>query len=207
MIVAFVNTLNLAKLIEGILATAGGFLIGYVLVAVFGWCFDKYVLKRQSPVLLHRICRLLGGLILAILVAMMVFSGGGGSGNGTGDGTGDGKASPNSGTIEPKTKPDPSLPPLKPMKTSEERVGITVLGGPDVQDNKFYLIDDDTTPRTFAEVKMVLGRKKETEAKPFGLEIRFPNRNALPKDHRAVTQLEQWALNSGLAVTFPAEAP
>lgn len=207
-IFAFLNTVNLAKLIEGILATAGGFLIGYLLAAIFGWFFDKYLLKRKSPALLHRILRLLGGLILAIIVAMMVFGGGGGSGNGTGDGAGDGKASPTAGTLDPNAKADPKAPPVKPSKSAEERVGITVLGGTDVQENRFYQIDDDPAPRTFAEVKDHVRKKKELETKPLGLEIRFAERNALPRDHSAVRQLEAWARDvAGLSVTFPAEAP
>lgn len=209
MLVAFFNAVNFAKLIEGALATAGGFLVGYVLVWIFGWWADKYLFKRPSPMFAHRVCRMLGGLILAILVAMMVFGGGGGDGDGTGEGSGNGKASPTNGSLDattPNTTPQPL--PTKPLPPTVERVRITMLGGSDVKDQKFYLVDDDAMPRAFAEVKAAVQKKKESTAKPLGLEIRFTPQNTLPQDHRAVTQLARWAKDTaGMDVTFPAEAP
>lgn len=207
-IFGFLNTLNLAKLIEGILATAGGFLVGYILAAIAGWLFDKYLLKRKSPEFLHKVCRLLGGLILAIIVALLVFGGGGGEGNGTGEGTGNGKASPANGTIDPSSTNDPKQISLKPLPPVEERIRITLLGGTDVKDQKFYLIDDETVPRSLAEAKAAIQKAKDATTKTLGLEIRFAAQNALPQDHPAVTQLARWARESaGLTVTFPAEAP
>lgn len=205
-LVAFLNTLRLAKLIEGALATVGAFLVGYVLVALLGWFFDKYLLKRKSPELLHRVCRLLGGLILAILVAMMLFGGGGGSGDGTGDGAGTGTASPgpasNAESTDPKAVAAKVAPPV------EVRVRVLVLGGTDVKDQKFYVVDDDPAPLAFADAKSAIQRKKDATAKSVGLEIRFPVQNALPRDHPAIAQLARWAGEvAGLTVTFPAEAP
>ncbi|MBX3398049.1 MAG: hypothetical protein KF873_04860 [Gemmataceae bacterium] len=205
-LVAFLNTLRLAKLIEGALATVGAFLVGYVLVALLGWLFDKYLLKRKSPELLHRVCRLLGGLILAILVAMMLFGGGGGSGDGTGDGAGTGTASPgpasNAESTDPKAVAAKVAPPV------EVRVRVLVLGGTDVKDQKFYVVDDDPAPLAFADAKSAIQRKKDATAKSVGLEIRFPVQNALPRDHPAIAQLARWAGEvAGLTVTFPAEAP
>ena len=206
-LVAFLNTIRLAKLIEGALATIGAFLVGYILVAILGWWLDKYLLKRRSPDLLHRVCRLLGGLILALLVAMMLFGGGGGSGDGTGDGTGTGKASPssassNSESADPKAATAVVLPPV------EVRIRVLVLGGTDVKDQKFYVVDDDATPLALADAKAAILKKKDATAKSIGLEIRFPVQNALPRDHPAVSQFVRWAgETAGLTVTFPAEAP
>ncbi|MBL8864607.1 MAG: hypothetical protein JNK93_03510 [Planctomycetia bacterium] len=205
-LVAFLNTLRLAKLIEGALATVGAFLVGYVLVALLGWLFDKYLLKRKSPELLHRVCRLLGGLILAILVAMMLFGGGGGSGDGTGDGAGTGTASPGPASNVEST--DPKAVAAKVAPPVEVRVRVLVLGGTDVKDQKFYVVDDDPAPLAFADAKSAIQRKKDATAKSVGLEIRFPVQNALPRDHPAIAQLARWAGEvAGLTVTFPAEAP
>jgi hypothetical protein len=205
-LLAFLNTIRLAKLIEGALATVGAFLVGYVLVAILGWWCDKYLLKRKSPELLHRVCRLLGGLILAILVAMMLFGGGGGSGDGTGDGAGAGKASPGHATESDST--DPKANAAKVAPPVEVRVRVLVLGGTDVKDQKFYVVDDDPAPLAFADAKAAIQKKKDATAKSVGLEIRFPVQNALPRDHPAVAQLARWAGEvAGLTVTFPAEAP
>lgn len=205
-LVAFLNTLRLAKLIEGALATVGAFLVGYVLVTLLGWWFDKYLLKRKSPELLHRVCRLLGGLILAILVALMLFGGGGGSGDGTGDGAGAGKASP--GPASDAESTDPKAVAAKVAPPVEVRVRVLVLGGTDVKDQKFYVVDDDPAPLAFADARSAIQRKKDATAKSVGLEIRFPVQNALPRDHPAVAQLARWAGEvAGLTVSFPAEAP
>lgn len=205
-LVAFLNTLRLAKLIEGALATVGAFLVGYVLVTLLGWWFDKYLLKRKSPELLHRVCRLLGGLILAILVALMLFGGGGGSGDGTGDGAGAGKASP--GPASDAESTDPKAVAAKVAPPVEVRVRVLVLGGTDVKDQKFYVVDDDPAPLAFADARSAIQRKKDATAKSVGLEIRFPVQNALPRDHPAVAQLARWAGEvAGLTLSFPAEAP
>jgi hypothetical protein len=202
--------LRLEKLVEGLLATAGGFLVGYVLVAILGWLFDKRVIKRQSPEFLHRVCRLIGGITLAFLVAMYVFGGGGGDGGGIGEGTGNNKASPVNGTLDPKT-PNADLlanATKSPGLAPEERLRITMLGGNDVKDMKFYLVEDDPTPRTLDEVKAAVLKRKESTMKSLGLEVRFTAQNTLAQDHPAVGRLTKWARESaGLSVSFPAEMP
>lgn len=85
---------------------------------------------------------------------------------------------------------------------------ITLLGGTDVKDQRFYLIDDDAAPKSLAEAKAAIQKAKDATSKTLGLEIRFASQNALPQDHPAVTQLARWAREvAGLTVTFPAEAP
>ncbi len=206
-LLAFFSTVRIAKLLEGALATAGGFLVGYVLVAILGWLIQRYLFKRPAPAFLHRVCRLLGGLIVAILVAMMVFGGGGGEGDGTGDGTGTGKASPTTGTPDP-TAPITDVKPTKPLPPAEDRIRVTMLGGTDVKDERFYLVEVDTTPHTLAEAKALVQQKKDATPKTLGLEIRFMPRNTLPKDHPAVLQLSRWANDTaGMSVTLSAETP
>ncbi|QEL21120.1 hypothetical protein PX52LOC_08250 [Limnoglobus roseus] len=209
MLLAFFNTVRVAKLIEGALATAGGFLVGYVLAMILGWMIDKYVFKRPSPAFLHRIGRMLGGLILAILVAMMVFNGGGGEGDGTGDGTGNGKSSPVNGTLDPttpNTQPQPT--PRKHLPPAEERVRVTVLGGTDVKGERFYLVEDDLTPRTLEEVKALVQQKKDATSKTLHLEVQYRAQNTLFNDHPSVSRLRIWAnRTAGLAVDLPPETP
>jgi hypothetical protein len=140
----------------------------------------------------------------------MVFGGGGGEGDGTGDGVGNNKASPVNGTLEPNSVSTElkSTPTRSTGPTPEERIRITMLGGSDVKDQKFYLIEDEPTPRTLAEVKAAVQKRKDATTKTLGLEIRFTVQNTLPQEHPAVGLITKWAREiAGLSVSFPAEMP
>jgi hypothetical protein len=85
---------------------------------------------------------------------------------------------------------------------------VTVLGGDDVKDEKFYLLGDETTPRTFAEfVVAARGRKDTAPDRMLNVEIHFAKRNTLPADHPAVVRLVRWARDAGVDVGFPAAKP
>jgi hypothetical protein len=195
---------NVAQFLVNCLAVGGGFLVGFVLSWVFTWWFDRTFLRQRTPEIFHRAARVLGGLVVAILVALLVFGkGGGGLGGGQGEGVGSGVAA--------NTDPDPSatpgkVPPVKPRDTPppEARIRVTLLGGPDVKDQRFYLLDDDPTPRTFAEARAAIQAKKDATPKGVAVEVRFAPRNTLPQDHPAVTRLANWASDAGLTVMFPA---
>src|SRR5581483_10015840 len=110
----------------------------------------------KSPQGVHRVARILGGLVVAILVALMLFGRGG---PGTGEGAGGGPTNEKGeghGTGTQQTRPtntDTTPPPPQTDSTPpEQRVRVTLLGGEDVKDEKFYQIGDDRTPRTLKEV-------------------------------------------------------
>src|SRR5205823_6090594 len=141
---------------------------------------DRAVLHRKSPPLVHRTLRFLGGIALAILVAIIVFGHGqgwtlfGGGADGTGESDQNGTPQAISVAVE-----KPSSTAIPSASASGEHIRITILGGTDVIAAKFYLIDDDTTPRTLAEVKELLMKKKEAAAIPPILEIQFTAKNTL----------------------------
>jgi hypothetical protein len=199
----------LTEFVNNCLLVAGGFLIGYILGGVLGWAFGKWVLRQQAPDTTKRVGRPVGGAILAIIVALIVFTG---KGKGPGSG-GDGKGSTDADSAnKAKQQPVdpnvlPKIPVVKPVdsKPADVTIRVTVLGGEDVQGDKFYLIDDDATPKTFTELKDALTARKGKEKGRVAVAILFPTRNALPRDHPAVTRVARWVNEeAGMDVTFPA---
>ena len=61
--------------VRNCLLVAGAFLVGYILGGVIGWAVSKYALKRQSTEIYSRVGRLVGGVLLAFIVALLVFTG------------------------------------------------------------------------------------------------------------------------------------
>jgi hypothetical protein len=80
-----------------VLAVAGGFLVGNLLTWVLCRVLAKMMLKRRMPVPLERALRVLGGILVAALVAFLLFQMGPGwglGGSGTGEGEGSGGQTP-----------------------------------------------------------------------------------------------------------------
>jgi len=148
----FFTEANIAALVKGALAVAGGFLAGYLLGMLLGYGFDKMVVKRDSPHGLHKVMRYTCGLIVAIIVALLMFRGGSGGdgqgGDGTGGGakpgetTGTGTEPTSNGTGTPATKPDPATPPKIQI---DEVILLKVFGGADVQadTNNYFQLGDE----------------------------------------------------------------
>jgi hypothetical protein len=208
------NPAKFAQLVVNGLAVAGGFLLGWVLAAVAGLLLDRWLFRRRTPPVAHKMLRLVGGVAVAVLVALIVFGHGqgwtlfGGGLDGSANGTG-----PTTPTTPAETKSEADTlskaAPPKPAADAApagERIRVTMLGGADVKDQRFYLVEDDPTPRTLAEVKAAVLRKKESTPKKLAVEIRFAAQNTLPQTHPAVLQLANWAgQTAGLTVTFPAD--
>jgi hypothetical protein len=198
------------------LAVGGGFLAGYLLGGAIAFALDRWVFARKAPDLVKKAVRWVSGLILAVIVALIVFGEGGG---GFGLGGGEGKGSGTSGTDghskdkqspQPAT-PDKERPPVGPVTPADTRpaevvIRVTILGGTDVTHERFYLIDDDRTAQTFAEVRAAVAKRKAGDKRKATVAILFPPPpNRLPLEHPAVTQLVTWARDeAGLDVTFPA---
>lgn len=206
---------KVAQLFLNCFAVAGGFLVGWVLTGLVAWFLDKRLTGGKSPATVHRVAKNLGGVGLAILVALIVFGNGSGWSIMGGDGDGDGKSNappgrpggPDKGgppATSPNTTPIPDT--RKEQPSPRERVRVTVLGGEAVKNERFYLLDDDATPRTIAEARATLAGKKESAKGSLGVEIRFTADNAIPPNHPAVLQLTNWARDNAVTVSFPAES-
>lgn len=194
------------------LAVGGGFLAGYLLTWFGANLLDRWMTAGKTPRGVHMTARVLGGLLVAVLVALIVFGQGGdgfglggGPGDGKGQGTGDQKGSgASTQTTQPISTDAKPAEPKTDAIPPEQRVQVTLLGGEDVKDERFYLLDDDRTPHTLAEVTAAVTAKKAASAKPVGVEVRFNANNTLPRNHPAVLRLTNWAQANGVTVSFPA---
>ncbi len=204
------NPERVVQLVVNCLAVAGGFLAGYLLTWFVTWLLDRWLTGNKSPHQLHLAARIIGGLALAVLVALFVFgSGGGGEGDGTGGTPGDDKTGQTGGggnpTVPTSNDPKPPVTVTENPAPPEQRVRVTLLGGEDVRDERFYLVDGDRTPKAFGEVVAAVNAKKAATMKPVGVEVRFAPRNAPAQDHAAVLRLTRWAQANGVTVSFPAD--
>jgi hypothetical protein len=213
---------QMGQLVVNCLAVAGGYLAGWWIVAAISKILFPIKLgQSRQPKAIHTVTRAIGGVALAILVAVIVFGhghgwtlfGGGAAGReNRGDST-----SQISTTVSQKTDDSQSHTPtaLKPIAAIDERITVRILGGQEVQADRFYLLDDDTKAKTFDEIKTAIvakrdqlttGQDAKSNGKRVGVEIRFSVLNALPQEHPAVTRLARWVRSdAGLSVTFPVE--
>src|SRR4051794_29317906 len=68
---------NVGETLVRILAIAGGFLVGYLLTHLLLRLIAKLALQKRMPGMLERALQVIGGLIVAFLVALLVFGEGG----------------------------------------------------------------------------------------------------------------------------------
>ncbi len=198
------------ELLHNTLLVAGGFLVGYVLGGILAWVIGRYALKQKDTSNLKAVGKPVCGAVVAIIIAMIVFTGrgkplgDGGDGKGTTNNDSNGKANPSNTNPDPKL--DPKLaPPKIDIKPADVTLRVTILGGEDVQNERFYLLDDDRTAKTFAELKTAITERRKNEKGKVVVAVLFPVKNALPREHPAVTQVAKWAAEeAGLDVVFPA---
>ncbi len=187
------------------LAVGGAFLLGYLFAGGVAALLDRGLFRRRTPPGVKKVAKLLGGLAAAVLAALALFGSGGDGLLGGGAGDGPGKVDGPTGTGTPAAKDDSKTPVRPPdVRPSEGEVRVTVLGGDDVKGSRFYLVDDDATPKTFEELQAAITARAGGEKRP-EVAVLFPSRNAVAQDHPAVTRLVRWARErAGLKVTFPA---
>jgi amino acid transporter len=197
---------SVIQFVHNCLLVAGAFLVGYILGGVIGWALGKYALKQKSPETLKQIGRPAGGVILAIIVALIVFTG---MGKRMGPG-GDGAGTPDSAGKKDSTSPvDPNVvPPKVDQSPVDLTVRVTVLAGAAVRsESKYYMIDDDPTHLSLPELKEAIRARKAKSSGRAVLQVLFPSDPNLapPRNDPKVTDVTRWATEeAGLDVTFPA---
>jgi hypothetical protein len=132
---------NAGKLVIYVLAVAGGFLVGNVLTLILCRLIAKAMFKKRMPEMPERALRVLGGLVVAALVAWLLFQGGFGWGlGGTG---GDESGTPGGDSGKPKDAGK------EPGKTSPESIQTTrtkVRIEPAVAHPKTFRFEGDAEP-------------------------------------------------------------
>ncbi|MCS6865722.1 MAG: hypothetical protein RMJ56_01910 [Gemmataceae bacterium] len=199
------------------LAVGGGFLVGYLLGYGLAWALNRWVFAYKAPGQLKSACAILAGVGLAIVVALFVFGEGGrGLFGGGGPAEGTGVTAPDDRSPTPPPRPekkdDPPPPqeePLTPPQPADVLVHVTILGGSDVpnDDEKFYLIDDDPSRKTFSELKDAILKRQAQKKGTVGIVIHFRPKNApsLDPPHYSISQLTRWAKETAkVDVTFAA---
>lgn len=211
---AFPGPENVQRFATNCLAVAGAFVAGYLLGAIGGWAVDKWLFAKRSPDAAKKAISVFCGILLALLVAFLVFgdgTGGGWFGGGTGS---SGSQDTNTGTktdpdspkpVDPNVKPKIDVPPPPDLKSDDPKIRITFLGGDAVQGDRFYLIDDDPIPKSFAELKSIVQNKKDSAARTPTLVVLYPPdpRHRIDPNSINVTQVTSWAKSLGLGVYEP----
>ena len=121
---------NVGRVVVNCLAIAGGFLLGNLLVLFVCRLIARFFLKERLPVVLERALRVLGGLALAFLVALLVFGDGGWGLGGSGGGTPGGSGGEAKQPPESSKETQPPVPDVKkPVEdvVVDRKVSVTVL--------------------------------------------------------------------------------
>lgn len=200
-----VNPERIAGFVMNCLAVAGGGLAGFIVIGLAAWFLDRKLTGGKSPEGLHKTVRYVGGVIGAVIVALLVFgSGDGGTGGdksgGASAATGGG-GSGNTVATTAKTTVPTDAPPPEELAPKEETIRITVLGGAAVKEERFYLIEADRTPKNLSEVKDAVALRKKGLKKPLAVEIRLGERT--DPNNSGVLDLQGWASAEGLRVILP----
>jgi hypothetical protein len=202
---------RVAAFVVKCLAVAGGFLVGYFLGGVTAWALDRWVFAQKASAPVKKAVSWVFAVALALLVALIVFGDGGNGlfgGGGTGDGKGtptpdDGKGKPPEAPKEKKddqpTKKDER--PKTPVTPMAGDVHVAILGGDEVRDGRFYLIDDDPAPKTFDEFKDVINARRKTAKGDLRILFRF-KKEPLSDNHPAVRRVVDWVNQEKLTNRF-----
>lgn len=207
MLMAF-STSAMMQLVINSLAVLGSFLAGYLVCGFAANMFDRLMFQRKAPMLVHRMIRWCGGIALAFLVAAVLFGHGAGwnllGGGDTSQGSGPESNSPQLINSTDATSNGQTA--ITDSQSHRAQIRITILGGSDVKAQRFYLIGEDTTPRTLSEVKAIVLKHKKPDATPPIVELQFSKQNILPEDHPAVILLVRWLRGeANLQVVLPAD--
>ncbi len=199
---------DLGMLLLKLLAVAGGAVLGGALGGFFARVLTRFTIRKQPPQALVFSGRL-GGFALAGLAVWLWAFGMGGSGLGFGSG---GLGSGGEGYIgytpvkNKDDKPNDSKPDEKvtekPVPAGPRPARVEMLGGGRVQQDRFYVLDEQPQPLTLAELRDILTAGKKQETDPLKVIEIVVFEDSVDKEHPAVRDLEAWAAANGLQVTI-----
>jgi hypothetical protein len=193
-----------------LLAVAGGGVLGAAGAGGAVKGMTKYTVRKEAPRTLVLPSRIAGGVAAGLGVWLWAF-GAGGSGLGVGSGGLGGGGGRFMGYEPPEQEAkerDANADRKQGDKAGQveapvrHAARIEMLGGSRVQQDRFYIIDEQPPPRTLAEIRQILLARRNQENDPIkAIEI-IIYEDSVAKDHPAVRELEQWANQNGLQVTI-----
>ena len=176
-----------------VVAVAGGALVGGLTTRITLAVVTRLVLEKALPRPVRWPLQLLGAAAVGWGV-WWAFGFGGGLGLGGGFGPGGPAEAPTEArSLLSEKSEDKDLPP----PVEQQTLHIVLLGGDRVQQARFYRIEGEQQIRSLAELKEAI----RTGPSLKGIEmIIFPE--SVAQDHPAVRELEKWAKENNLAVSF-----
>jgi hypothetical protein len=190
-----------------LLAVAGGAAIGAGAIGMVARRLTRTVTRRDVPRRPMQALRLLGGVASGWGVWLMVFSpggsglfGGGGSLFGE-QGSAQTGTRPGAVAVDTATKIDPASKTEPPVSAPRGPIRVTLLGGPRVVGERFYVLEGDPQPHTLVEIQKILSQH-EQESGDHVLELMI-YQNSVARNHAAVGALTRWAEAHGFAVRMP----
>jgi hypothetical protein len=191
---------RLAEYVVKGLAVGGGFLVGYLVGGLVVYALDRWVMSQKTPDGVKRAIRIVAGVGVAILVALIVFGDSGrGPGPGGTEGAGSGKAE--TAGPQPKGEPPPLQPAPKPPEPSKEPtqgfkelpVRVVLLGGAAVEGNRAYQLGDDPKKLTLEELESALVQKrKEAGDRGIRVVLERPGPDPISQESPNWTLLVRW---------------
>lgn len=150
------------KYVMYVLAVAGGFLIGNLATLIVCRLVARLLLKRKLNLQLERALRILGGLLLAALIAFLLFRFGTGWGlGGTGSGEGDQEGGPAKETDPANVKDNQTPKTVDPKKDEPAKLAtgikIVILRGSDYP--KSYRFEGEAEGVDFVTAKEKLRKR------------------------------------------------
>lgn len=199
---------NVGHVVVGVLAVGGAFLAGSFLTWFFLGGIARIIFRRSIPPGIMKLLRIVGGLTLAFAVATFVFGDGG-----WGLGTGNEKKGDTGAGVPEKKDPEKKIEPIPakkedPLKNKEndgpleESVKVVILGG-DATEERFYLFQNDRTPRTLNEIRQLILDQREKSIRPLKMVDIYVYKNSADRNGTVVKRLETWAREERFGISFP----
>lgn len=199
---------TLKRLGMNCLIVIGSYVVGYVGSGFLYSALDKWAFKKKSPDGLKKTLRILTGIIVAIIVASLLFWGGGGTGEGPGgpgtgvgneknDKKGDEPTNPN-----PKEKITPKRIDVPSGKGERTILTVTFLGVGEATDGKAFKLGDDK--KKYAELTDAILKRRAVE--PNGIKLVFYRTGTNPVSRQlstSVKDLEAWAEKEKIGYEWP----
>jgi hypothetical protein len=187
-----------------VLAVAGGGAIGFFGTGLFVRVLGRVFLRSKGKPPAFNTIRGLGMIALGLLVYFWAFGAGGGGFGGAGGwwpfgGQGGTGTDPSLSSQAPDTVTKEEVNKL--VQKDKDRIAhamqVRLLGGKEVVDQRFYLIDDDKQPKSWDEV-IALVKKRQVEDKSFTVLEIVLFQGSVDRENPAVTKLENWARENRL---------